>query len=220
MSEVKKRENPILTDKTDNPIHPESLPCLNSNRECIEQLTAAAIANSNQLLTLDEKISLIDRRLKLMSDRIDYSQKKSWTNYVTIDPVKLLQNLFGGGDVQKDKIAIADLEIKTADLEAAKAELERQREEEKTSLSDRVLHLLLDYEEADRKYALIQSQLDTFNQQQDIFEISYRLGFGDTAQMLGLSDKGDRLNEQLVSAEIKRDESVRELGQLTGYEIK
>ena len=141
--------------------------------------------------------------------------QRNWTNYVTIDPVKLLQNLFGGGDVQKDRIAIADLEVKTADLEAAKAELERQREDVKTLLSDKVLHLLLDYEKAERQGALIQSQLDTFNQQREIFEISYRLGESDTAQMLSLSDKGDRLNEQLVEVEIRRDESVRKLLQLT-----
>ncbi|MBE9168597.1 hypothetical protein IQ238_14125 [Pleurocapsales cyanobacterium LEGE 06147] len=49
-----------------------------------------------------------------MDDRLEYSQKKTWTNYVTLDPVKLLQNLFGGGDVQRDRLAIADLEIKTA----------------------------------------------------------------------------------------------------------
>jgi hypothetical protein len=214
--------SPLNTNSIQNPKSKiqNSLPCIDSGNECVEKLTESAIANSNQLLTLDEKISLIDERLKLMSERIDYSQKKNWTNYVTIDPVKLLQNLFGGGDVQKDKIAIADLEIKAADLEAAKAELERQREEEKTLLSDKVLHLLLDYEEADRQGELIQSQLDSFNQQREIFEISYRLGEGDTAQMLGLSDKSDRLNEQLVSAEIKRSGAVRELRQLTGYEIK
>jgi hypothetical protein len=42
-----------------------------------------------------------------MDKRIDHAHNRSWTNYVTIDPVKLLQNIFGGGDVQKDKIVIA-----------------------------------------------------------------------------------------------------------------
>jgi hypothetical protein len=42
-----------------------------------------------------------------MEDRIAYSQKKTWTNYVTLDPVKLLQNLFGGGDVQRDRLAVS-----------------------------------------------------------------------------------------------------------------
>jgi hypothetical protein len=108
-------------------------------------LTDKAINKSSKLQKLDEKIALIDERLKVMDKRIDHAHKKSWTNYVTIDPVKLLQNIFGGGDVQRDKIAIADLEVKTADLEAAKAELERQKEFEKTSLGEKVLHLVLDY---------------------------------------------------------------------------
>jgi hypothetical protein len=48
-----------------------------------------AIAHSNKLEKLDEKIALIDQWLKLMDDHIAYSQKKTWTNYVTLDPVKL-----------------------------------------------------------------------------------------------------------------------------------
>ncbi len=87
------------------------LPCLDSSNECVKELSEKAIASSSKLQKLNEKIALIDQRLELMEDRIAYSQKKTWTNYVTLDPVKLLQNLFGGGDVQRDRIAITDLEI-------------------------------------------------------------------------------------------------------------
>jgi hypothetical protein len=97
----------------------------------VEKLTWGAIAKSSKLQKLDEKMAIINDRLKVMDKRIDHAHNRSWTSYVTLDPVKLLQNLFGGGDVQRDKIAIADLEVKTADLEAALAELERQREDEK-----------------------------------------------------------------------------------------
>jgi flagellar capping protein FliD len=62
-----------------------SLPCLDSSNECVNQLTEKAIASSNKLKKLDEKIALIDQRLELMEDRIAYSQKKTWTNYVTLD---------------------------------------------------------------------------------------------------------------------------------------
>jgi hypothetical protein len=85
----------------------QTLPCLTSSNECVNELTEKAIASSNKLKKLDEKIALIDERLELMGDRIAYSQKKTWTNYVTLDPVKLLQNLFGGGDVQRDRIAVS-----------------------------------------------------------------------------------------------------------------
>jgi hypothetical protein len=197
-----------------------SLPCLDSSNECVNELTQRAIASSNKLKKLDEKIALIDERLELMGDRIVYSQKKTWTNYVTLDPVKLLQNLFGGGDVQRDRLAIADLEIKTADLLAAKAELERQQEEEKVRVGDKVLRLLLDYEAANRRYQLLSSQLETLEQQREVTRIAYKFGRGSTSQILGMEDRRDRLSEQIVEVEIKRSQAVRELVQVTGYELE
>ncbi|MBE9170380.1 hypothetical protein IQ238_23630 [Pleurocapsales cyanobacterium LEGE 06147] len=193
-----------------------SLPCLDSSNECVNELTNRAIASSNKLKKLDEKIALIDQRLELMEDRIAYSQKKTWTNYVTLDPVKLLQNLFGGGDVQRDRLAIADLEIKTADLLAAKAELERQQEEEKVRVGDKVLRLLLDYEAANRRHRLLSSQLETLEQQREVTRIAYKFGRGSTSQILGMEDRRDRIIEQITDVSIDRDVSVRELLHLIG----
>ena len=110
--------------------------------------------------------------------------------------------------------AIASLEIRTADLLAAKAELERQQSEEKVKISDRVLRLLLDYEAAQRRHKLLSSQLKTLEQQQRVARVSYRRGRGSSSQMLGMSDKRDRISEKIVNAEIEQDEAVRELGQL------
>ncbi len=190
------------------------MPCLDSNPDCISQLTIAAIANSNKLKTLDERIALVNERLKLMGERIEYSQNRQWTSYITIDPIKLVQNIFGGGDVQRDRIAIADLEVKAATLEAARAELERQREEEKALLEDKVLRLVLDYEAASRFSALVESQLETHNFSREAFRVRYRFGYGTTEQFLGLGERGDRLAEQLVTAQTKRAEAVRQLLQL------
>ena len=44
--------------------------------------------------------------------------------------------------------------------------------------------------------------------------IAYRRGRGSTSQILGMSDKRDRISEKIVDAEIEKDEAVRELGQL------
>lgn len=115
-----------------------TLPCLNSTPTCVEQLTETAIAHSPEIVILDQKISLIDQRLELVGERIGYSQDRQWTSYITTDPIKLIQNIFGGGDVQRDRIAIADLEIKAADLEAAKAELEFRREDIQTDKLRRI----------------------------------------------------------------------------------
>ena len=188
--------------------------CLNSGDECVQELTEKAIANSFKLETLSERIALIEERLELAEDRIEYTRKKKWTNYISANPINIIQNIFGGGDVQRDNIAIASLEIRTADLLAAKAELERQQEEEKVQIGDRILRLLLDYEAAERRHELLSSQLKTLEQQQRVARVSYRLGRGSTSQMLGMNDKRDRLSEKIVDAEIEKDEAVRELWQL------
>ncbi|MGK7897880.1 MAG: hypothetical protein AB4372_30745 [Xenococcus sp. (in: cyanobacteria)] len=180
------------------------------------ELTEKAIASSFKLETLTARIALIDERLELAEDRIDYVSKKSWTNYISTNPVEIIQNIFGGGNVQRDRIAIASLEIRTADLLAAKAELERQKEEEKVKIGDRVLRLLLDYEATERRHVLLTSQLKTLEQQQRVARVSYRNGRGSTSQMIGMSDKRDRAIEKIVEVEIRKDEAVRELGQLVG----
>jgi hypothetical protein len=190
------------------------LPCLDSSPECVQQLTESAIVNSPELKLLGEKITIVEQQLELLGKRIEYSGKRSWTSYITIDPVKLLQNIFGGGDVQRDKLAIADLQVKTAQLESALAELERQKEEEKVLSGEKVLRLVLEIESSDRTIALIRSQQNTFALQNEVFRIQYRFGQGSTEQLLGMTTRGDRLNEQLTATFVKRDKAMRELKHL------
>ncbi|MFM6127301.1 MAG: hypothetical protein ACKPBV_00855 [Sphaerospermopsis kisseleviana] len=208
----------------------ETLPCLDSSKECVEQLTQRAIANSAKLKTLDDRLALIDKRLEVSKDSIDYANSKLWTNYLPsstsfggsvfdiINPFAWIKNFAGGGEMQRDQLAIADLEVKAATLEATRAELERQREEEKVKLGEKVLRLLLDYEAVSRKYALVESQLKTYNQQQAILKIRYRLGQGETAEFLESQVKGEALRGQLVELESLLSEKVRELVQLIGDE--
>jgi hypothetical protein len=222
---------------TDNPSiqNPKSkiqnpLPCLDSSKECVEELTQSAIAHSSKLKTLDDRIALIDRRLGVSKDSIDYAESKLWANYLPsstsfggsvldiINPLAWVKNLAGGGEMQRDRLAIADIEVKAATLEAARAELERQREEEKVLLGEKVLRLVLDYEAATRRVKLVESQLQTFNVSREVFRIRYRLGEGTTEQLLGVEERGDRLSDQLVEARTKQDEAVRELVQVTGLE--
>ncbi len=93
-----------------------------------------------------------------MGDRIDYTSSKRWTNYLTTDPLRLVANIFGGGDVQRDNIAIAELEVKAATLEATRANLERRRAEVESQIREEILTLVLDYEAAGRQAALVESQ--------------------------------------------------------------
>ena len=193
-----------------------TLPCLNSTPTCVEQLTTAAITNSPELVILDQKISLIDQRLELVGERIDYSQDRQWTNYITADPVKLLQNIFGGGDVQQDRIAIADLEIKAADLEAAKAELEFRREDIETDIEEEILELLLAYEAASRQKTLLESQRDTFNQQYEIYRIQYRFGNGSTSELLNLQQQQEKLDLELTDRVGEQQQLIKKLLNITG----
>ena len=194
----------------------KEIDCLNSSERCVEQLTEKAIANSFKLQQSAERIALIEQRLAVTEDRIEYTSKKKWTNYISTNPVEIVQNLFGGGGVQRDNIAIASLEIRTTDLLFAKAELERQQEAEKLLIEDKVLNLLLDYEAAQRQQNLLTSSLETLEQQREVMRIAYRMGRGSTDRILNIESKRDRMTEQLTKAEIKKNESVRKLFHLVG----
>lgn len=96
-------------------------------------MTELAIANSAKLKTLDDRLTLIDRQLGVSKDSIDYAESKLWTNYLPsstsfgssvldiINPLAWLKNFAGGGDMQRDRLAITDLEVKAATLEATLA---------------------------------------------------------------------------------------------------
>ena len=190
------------------------LPCIDSGNDCVNQLSGLAISNSFKLETLTARIALIDERLALAEDRIELAKDKKFLNYISVNPVEIAKNFLGGGDVQKDRIAIASLEIRTADLLAVRAELERQQLVEKVEISDRILRLLLDYESAERRHVLLNSQLANHDVQEKVARVSYRAGRGSTSQIIGMSDKRDRLEEKIVEVEIKQDEAVRELLEL------
>ncbi|MDJ0568664.1 MAG: hypothetical protein QNJ53_06415 [Pleurocapsa sp. MO_192.B19] len=64
------------------------LPC----DECVAELTEKAIANSFKLKTLEERITLIEQRLAVAEDRIEYTSKKKWTNYISANPVDIIQD--------------------------------------------------------------------------------------------------------------------------------
>ena len=206
--EVPVQSSPLL------PSTPAPLPCLDSSSECVELLAAKAIANSPELVTLDEQIALIDERLVVAEKRIDHTSKKRWTNYISSDPVRIVTNVLGGGDVQRDHIAIADLEVKSAELEAYRANLHRHKAEVKSQLREEVLGLVLEYEAAQREYVLAQSKLATYSQQRQLIEIDYQYGNGSTTQMLNMWQQGESLEAEIIQIDNQRDRVVRLIMQL------
>jgi hypothetical protein len=192
--------------------------CRDSSPKCINQLTQLAIANSTELITIEERIKMIEERLELMERKIKYSRNRSWTNYITLDPIELIQNIFGGGGVQRDRIALADLDLSVGQLEAAKAELERQKERQKAVLEAEVLRLVLNYEASSRRRDLLKVQLNTFQKQQQIELISYRLGQGNTNEYLNSQLRGEQLENSLFEVETLIQQNLREIELLTTVE--
>ena len=165
--------------------------------ECLEILTRQAIEQSVE-------IEAINQQLELTDDRQDYARNRRWTNYLTTDPIRLIQNILGGGDVQRDRLAIADLELR-------EAELIRRRESEAQSIAEEVVDLVLDYEKLGREVELIRSQLQSHLLQVGVYEARYRTGLGATSTMIRLWQRTDDLNSRCVEKHIGKDQIVRQL---------
>jgi hypothetical protein len=203
------------------------LPCLNSSSECIHQLTERAIANSPELETLEARIGLLDRRLGLAGESINYAESKLWTNYIPdsfspnplniINPFSWIKNIFGGGDIQRSRIAIADLELKKANVEAQRAELERRYSEVESQTREEILTLVLDYEAAGRQATLIATQLNNHQVIFKVVEIEYRMGGSSTNSYLAAIEKQERLENQFIQTQIAQQESLRKILSLTGF---
>ncbi|MEM6424235.1 MAG: hypothetical protein AAF728_03605 [Cyanobacteria bacterium P01_D01_bin.128] len=175
----------------------QQLPCLESSPECLTELTTLAISNSSE-------IEAINQRLELTGDRIDYAEARQWTDYLTLDPMRLVQNLLGGGDVQRNQLAIAELEIGATDLL-------RRREEVAESLGREVIDRVLDYEELDRRLESLNGQLATHEQRVAVYEVKYRTGQGSTTTMLSYWQRTDDLQARIEEVEIDQGQTVREL---------
>lgn len=189
----------------------QELPCLESSPECLATLTTLAISQSSE-------IEAINQRLELTSDRIDDAQAREWTLYLPsstasvlsadpvqwIDPLRLVQNLLGGGDVAANRLAIADLEINAADLL-------RRREEVAEAIAQQVIDLVLDYEAFSRRLEALERQLATQLQRQAVFEVRYRTGQGTTDQMLQMWQQTDELRARIDEVRIDQDQTLREL---------
>ena len=172
---------------------------------------------SPELQTLDERIALIDRQLQLAGQRIDQANARQWTGYLTTDPIAILQNLFGGGQVQQQRMAITDLEIRAADLEAAKAELERQRAAKRSQLGEQVLTLVIAYETAGDREQAILAQLSNHDLLTRITEIDYRLGGSSTETYLTRIAQREQLEIQWNRYRLERETAKRQLLSLTGF---
>lgn len=145
-------------------------------------------------------------------DRIHYSRRRRWTNYITTDPVRLVQNLLGGGDMQRDRLAIAELELQQADLV-------RRRWEVSEAVAQTIIDQVLNWERLDRQLELLDSQILTQQQQQAVMEASYRTGLGSTPTMLTVWQRSEDLEARQIEAQIDQTQTRQGLERLVfGFE--
>ena len=172
--------------------------------ECLEILTQQAIGQSSE-------IEAINQQLILTAERQEYAEARQWTNYLTLDPIRLVQNVLGGGDVQRDRLAIASLELDTANLI-------RRQEAVAEALTREVVDLVLDYEQLDRQAELIASQLESHRLRVAVAEARYRTGQGSTSSMIGMWQRTEDLTVRCSEKRIGQAQMGRELEVLTGNE--
>jgi hypothetical protein len=189
----------------------ETLPCLESSPECLNQLTEAAIAHNSE-------IDSIDDRLELAARQIDRQYERRWTaiipaigDLLELNPFNLIETLFGGGSFREVDLRIAELELRLSDLIRRRAEVTVQ-------LHTGVIDLVLSVERGDRQLALLQSQLLSQQQRVAVMEAGYRTGSGDTAQMISLWQQTENIEAQLTETTVSREQSIRKLLETTGYE--
>ncbi|MEM9483408.1 MAG: hypothetical protein AAGA83_06920 [Cyanobacteria bacterium P01_F01_bin.116] len=174
-----------------------ALPCLTSSMECLEMLTQQAIEQSSEIETINQQLDLTDQRQ-------DYARNRQWTNYLTLDPLRLVQNVLGGGDVQRDRLDLGSLELR-------EAELIRRREEVAEGIAQDVVDLVLDYEKLGRQADLIASQLETHRLRVTVRESAYRTGQGSTESMLSLWQRTEDLEARCQERLIGQAQVIREL---------
>ena len=163
-----------------------------------------AIQNSSEIQAIEERLELAD-------DRVGYQRSRHWANYLTLDPVELIQNLLGGGAVQRNEIAIAELEMRAADLI-------RRRQEVAEGLGRDVIRLVLRWERLERDVELLDSQLLTQRQRVSVLEAGYRTGGGSTTSMLSAWQRTEDLAARREEKAIEQSQVKRELAQLVGVD--
>jgi outer membrane protein TolC len=127
---------------------------------------------------------------------------------INLNPLSLIGSLFGGGGFRDVDLKIADLEVRVSDLVRRRAEVTVQ-------MHDQVLGLVLEVEKGYRQLELLRSQVESQRRRVAIVEVGYRLGQGETAEMMQMWQQIETLAGRVVEIEVQREQSVRKLSQLT-----
>ncbi|WP_323351552.1 hypothetical protein [Leptolyngbya sp. CCNP1308] len=121
----------------------------------------------------------------------------------------MVQNILGGGDVGRDRLQVAAIEVEAANLI-------RRREEVATALAREVIDQVLGYEQMGRQLELLDSQIVTQRHRQAVMEVGYRMGEGTTGTMLTVWQQTEDLEARRVEMAIAQGRLVAALEQLVG----
>ncbi|MEO0738530.1 MAG: hypothetical protein AAFZ35_17180 [Cyanobacteria bacterium J06649_12] len=179
-----------------------ALPCLSSTPECLAQLTELALDQSSEIEAISEE-------LVFAHERQEYAEARTWMHLMTLDPLRLVQNILGGGDVQRQRLAIAALELETANLV-------RRLEEVGDEIAGEVVDRVLDYEQMLRRAELLAAQLETQRQRQAVQETKYRTGQSSTDAMLRVWQRTGDLEARCDEHRIDGQLIVRQIEVMTG----
>mgnify|MGYP001791367426 CR=1 FL=1 len=164
---------------------------------------------TQQAINRSSEIEAINQQLLLTAERQDYAEARQWTNYLTLDPVRVVQNVLGGGDVQRDRIAIAGLELETANLI-------RRREEVAEDITSDVVDLVLSHNVFIRRGELAYTRLVTQQQREAAQEAKYRTGQSNTDSMLRTWQRTEELTARCEENRISHLRTIQDLYVLVG----
>jgi hypothetical protein len=150
--------------------------------------------------SLEDKIINTGEQINYLEDRVRYYKSRNWTNFITLEPIKLIQNIFGGGDVQRNQLTITDIETKINQLKDNQDRLENQLIIEKDNIKNEVAIALLNIQESRERIKLINQKRAKVKLQSQVFLIKYSNGEGTTNQYLNYQENIDRLDFDLLKA--------------------
>ena len=191
--------------------HNSSFICTSIVTKCVDYLTERAIASSLLIATLKDKIKNTGEQIKYLEEKVRYYKSRIWTNFITLEPIKLIQNLFGGGDVQKNQLTITDIETKINQLKDNQDRLENQLIVEKDKLKNEIAISLLNIQESRERIKLINQKIAKVKLQSQVFLIKYSNGEGTTNQYLNYQENIDRLDFDLLKANNDYKQNVSKL---------
>jgi type I site-specific restriction endonuclease len=178
---------------------------------CRQYLTDRAIDKSLLVQSLQQKIKVTEEQINYLNSEIEHYKSRGWIDYITLKPLEIIENLFGGGKARETKLRIIDLETKVGELKDNKSHLENQLIITKEEIKNEMTIVLINIQEAKSQIKLIEEKIKKTNLKNKIFAIQYRYGEGTTEQYLNYQDNIDKLDFDLLKATNDYNQNISKL---------